>query len=263
MPTKISSRPLLKPVNGPKQSTGTSGGWRSVAVGVLTAVAVVAIGRQLVGVASSTLSGWTALFLLAVFFGLIATNSMSYRRFVSPMQAVIMVCGAVSSLATLFLMYSSPTAASTTSLGIATMMFVLTMIMGFQYRSTKVTTFSDRSLELWAIRLDDLLKYDLDQDVKTQLVNLIEALWHSPKDQEQFIPAQSQSFEELLNALEESVRRQDLISIHNSLDKLARCLAERNQLIHAAVNVSYRRLGPDTGVLPDKSRAKPTKENKT
>ena len=254
MPTKTSSRPLLKPVNG------SSGGWRSVAAGVLTAVAVVAIGRQFLAVATSTLSGWTALFLLAVFFGLIAANGVSQRRFVSPLQAMAMVCGVVSCLTTLFLMYSSPTTASTTSLSIATMMFVLTMIMGFQYRSTKVTTFSDRSLELWAIRLDDLLKYDLDQDVKTQLVNLIEALWHSPKDQEQFIPAQSQSFEELLNALEESVRRQDPISIDNSLDKLARCLAERNQLIHTAVDVFYRRLGSDTGVLPDKLRAKPTKE---
>lgn len=253
MPTKASNRPLLKPGNRPKHRTWALNGWRSAAIGFLTAIAVALIGRQFLAVTTSTLSGWTALFLLAVFFGLIAANGVSQRRFVSPLQAVAAVCGAVSSLTTLFLMYRSPTGASTTSLSIATVMFVLTMIMGFQYRSAKTATFSDKTLEHWAIRLDDLLKYDLDRETKAQLVTLIEALWHSPKDQEDFIPAQSRTFEETLDALEHSVRCQDIVSIDRNLDNLARCLAERNQLIHTAVNVSYRKLGSDAAMLPDKS----------
>ena len=163
-----------------------------------------------------------------------------------------MICGAASSLTTLFLMHWSPNAASTTSLSIASVMFVLTMIMGFQYRSSKPPSFSDKMLEHWAIRLDDLLKYDLDRNTKAQLVTLIEALWHSPKDQEDFIPAQNHAFEQTLDALEDSVHTQDVIAIDKNLDNLARCLAERNQLIQTAVNVSYRKLGSDTAMLPDK-----------
>ena len=252
MPTKASNRPLLKPGNRPKYRTWALKGWRPAGIGFLMAVALAVIGRQFLAVTTSTLSGWTALFLLAVFFGLIAANSVSQKSFVSPLQAVAMLCGAISSLTTLFLMQWSPTAASTTSLSIASVMFVLTMIMGFQYRSSKPATFSDKTLEHWAIRLDDLLKYDLDRETKAQLVTLIETLWHSPKDQEGFIPAQSHAFEQTLDALEHSVRCQDIVSIDRNLDNLARCLAERNQLIDTAVDVSYRNLGSNTAMLPDK-----------
>lgn len=253
MPTKASNRPLPKPVNRSQRSAGLFTGWKPATIGMLTAAAVVAIGRQCLDITSSTLSGWTALFFLAVFFGLITADRMSPRSFVSPLQTITMVSGAVSSLTTLFLLHLSPTAASTTSLGIASVMFVLTMIMGFQYRSPRPNTFGDKSLEHWAIRLDDLLKYDLDRETKAQLVTLIEALWNSPKDQENYIPAQSQFFEESLTLLENSVRSQNLISIETNLGNLARCLDERNQLIQMAVKVSYRKVDSDTAMLPDKS----------
>lgn len=253
MPTKASNRRSLKPVKRAQHSRWAFNGWVFAAVGLLTAATTVWVGRHFLEVTATTLSGWTALFFLAVFLGLISANCVSPRSFVSPLQALTILCGAASSLTTLFLMHWSPTTTSAASLSIATTMFVLTMITGFQYRTPKPNTFSNKSLELWAIRLDDLLKYELNRQTKTQLVSLIEALWNSPQDQGNFISVQNQSFEDNLNALEHSVRSQDASAIDTNLHKLARCLTERNQLIHSAVNVSYRKLNSDIAVLTDKS----------
>lgn len=253
MPTKTSNRLSPKPVKRPQNRSWALNGWIPAAVGLLTAALTVVVGRHFLDVAATTLSGWTALFFLAVFLGLISENCVSLRSFVSLFQVFTILCGAVSSLTTLFLMHWSPTISSAASLSVAAAMFILTMVSGFQHRPSKPSTFSNKSLEHWAIRLDDLLKYELNRQTKVQLVSLIEALWNSPQDQGNFISVQNQSFEENLDALERSVRSKDASAIDTNLHKLAHCLNERNQLIHSAVHVPYRRLNSDMAVLTDKS----------
>lgn len=253
MPIKILSRSPHSPNKRQGDNGVASDRWKPALTGTLVVVAVVAIGRHFVGITSTTLSGWTALFFVGVFTGLLTANSVSRRRFVSPLQKAVIACGTISSLTTLFLLQVSSESFGAAGLSISCVIFVLTMSMGFKHRSPKTTSFSDKSLAHWAVRLDDLLKYDLDRALKGQVVALIEALWHSPRDLETFVPSQNQSFEDILDSLEQSIRAQDPVLIERNLTALNHCLNERNQLIHNAISVSYRVLESNSAMLPKAS----------
>lgn len=219
--------------------------------GCLVAVSVIMIGRISVEITTSTLGGWTALFFLAIFLGLMVANVRGKRPFASLIQMLGMLAGAIASALTLLLLEHSLSAAGQTGLAVAGTILLIS-ILGFRERSTTTHAFREKSLASWALRLDDLLKYDLPREIRARLVMLIDQLWQSPEEHSDFIPAQNAEFDLLLDELEFSVRFPDSEITLNCINELTRCLDERNRLLNSPIDISYRKIGSDP-LLPSSS----------
>ena len=100
-------------------------------------------------------------------------------------------------------------------------------------------TFQDKYLARWALRLDDLLKYELPQNIRGQIIQLIDQLWQSPQDQAEFIPVQNEQISLLLDMLEFSARGNDLYGVEAVVKELVQHLEERNQLILKKIHIEY------------------------
>ena len=225
----------------------------SVFLGCAAVLVVVLLGRSWLPITYNTLAGWTALFLLAIFIGLILANLRSPSAWGTPLQILGMFSGAFASAITLALLHHSYTAAGELMLGLAGLMLLIS-ILSIKRHLPLAHKFHERSLANWALRLDDLLKYDLQQDHRSRLVSLIDQLWRSPENTGNLIPAQNEEFEHLLDALELSVRTQDSTLMEQTLVSLSRCLDMRNQIIGKQLHVEFQKIETNKLSLPDGSR---------
>ena len=225
----------------------------SVFLGCAVVLVVVLVGRSWLPITSKTLAGWTALFLLAIFIGLIVANLRSQSAWGTPLQTFGMFSGAFASAITLALLYHLYTAAGEIMLGLTGLMLLIS-ILSIKRHQPLAHKFHERSLATWALRLDDLLKYDLHRDHRFRLASLIDQLWRSPENVGNFIPAQNVEFEHLLDALESSVRTHDSTSLEQNLVTLSRCLDMRNQIIGKQLHVEFQKIEPNKLSLPDGSR---------
>lgn len=225
----------------------------SAFLGCAVVLMVVLVGRHWLTITSQTLAGWTALFFLAIFIGLIVANLCSQSAWGAPVQTLSMFSGAFASAITLALLHHSRTTAGEIMLGPVGLLLLIS-VLGIKRYHPLAHKFHERSLANWALRLDDLLKYDLQQDHRSQLALLIDQLWRSPENDSNFIPAQNVEFEHLLDALETSVRTHDSTLMEQSLMSLTRCLDMRNQIISKQMHVEFQRIEPNKPSLPDSSR---------
>lgn len=211
----------------------------AVLYGCIVVVTVILIGKAFLGIASTTLSGWTALFFLSLFLGLITTNLFSTTPFASSRQMVAMVLGCAVSLTTLLLLlFSIPTAIE----GLLTVSALLLFgsLNGMRPHVSKECSISDYRFAQWALRLDDLLKYDLPSEIRSNIVRLIDDLWQSPEDNGNFIPAQDNQLSDLLAEVETRIRLRDFDSCAQTLYVFSKSLAERNFLVLRSVVVEYQ-----------------------
>lgn len=225
----------------------------SVFLGCAVVLIVVLVGRSCLPITSNTLAGWTALFLLAIFIGLIVNSLCSQATWGTPLQIVGMFSGVFASAATLALLHNFHTAAGEVMLGLASLLLLIS-VAGIKRHQPLAHKFHERSLATWALRLDDLLKYDLQRDHRFRLASLIDQLWRSPENVGNFIPAQNEEFEHLLDALESSVRTHDSTLLEQNLVSLSRCLDMRNQIISKQMYVEFQRIEPNKLSPPDGSR---------
>ena len=210
-------------------------------MGCFTAVLIVVCGRTFFGVTSSTLSGWTALFFLALFSGIALANLRSHTPFAGPLQMLGFIAGAISSIGALISQEYAQNSIGDVLLGVSGAI-LLPSLLGIRPTPKPNDSEKDRSLVGWALRVDDLMKYEQPQDVRTKLANLTNTLWRSPPDQDDFIPAQNHEFELLLTQLEYSIRVGSANDATEILDALSRCLRDRNSLLSGHVDIEYRNI---------------------
>lgn len=224
----------------------TRGYFRRAAIlsGCLAAILVIVSGRLTLASTSASLSGWTALCLTALCVGLIIFNLLAERHFTSRRQRLCLTLGAFSGIfALIFLEKNLDSAGDIFLLGAG---LLLTMsLLGLNHRKPQPQVFQARSLANWALRLDDLLKYDLPPGARNALAQLIDALWASPQDQADFIPAQNAVFAELLTDLELVIRQGDVKETKKILNDLATCLGDRNHILATTIKIEYRDVGND------------------
>lgn len=210
-----------------------------VFAGCATALAIIGCGRAFWGTTTSTLFGWTALFFLALFVGVIVANLRSQSPFASALQMVGFLAGSATSLGALISEQYTQGVVSDVLLGMSSII-LLPSLLGIRPSQTFHDDVQDRSIIGWSLRLDDLMKYNLPASLRTNLAGLIEALWQSPPDRPDFIPAQNDQFALLLDDLELAIRSGQMTSALEITQTLARCLDERNYLIGSPINVQYQ-----------------------
>lgn len=214
----------------------------SVILGCLAAFLVVAFGRTVLQATTSKLSGWTALFLLAVFTGLFVANFLSKQRFVTKSQAICTKLGWGASFIGLLLLAQSGYGLGESLLVVAGI-FLISSIWGMRTTNLKQHAFQEPSFASWALRLDALLKFDLPPSIRSSLVLLIEQLWDSPEDLPDFIAAQNEIFSDRLNDLELAIKSHDAPKTRSILIVLSQCLEDRNSLIRSRIQIVYKRIG--------------------
>lgn len=187
------------------------------------------------------LSGWTSLCLLAVFFGLLVTNLRSRSPFISKFQALGLLLGSLSSFTALILLEYTQDFASNALLGFS-LVLLIPCLLGFRMRPAGDNQLQEKALVLWALRLDDLMKYGLPPTTRTGFANLIELLWHSPPDQPDFISGENARFEQLLETLELAVRTGSSFEIETTVSAMTECLQARNLSLSRLVNIEYHQI---------------------
>lgn len=229
--------------------------------GCVTAIIVVIAGRTFIEISVSTLPGWTALFLLALFLGLIVANASRNHAFASGLQKASFFLGAFTSLSALIFLEFQVDSAAEALLVIATIL-LMAGLTRMQWHRPLQDTSKDPRLAQWALRLDDLLKYEFPQHVRAQLIQLIDKLWQSPQDQADFIPVQNQQINNLLDELEFSARENTHYKIEETLSELLAQLEERNQLILKKIHIEYQDVSNKMPLLQNDSGANIRKQLK-
>ena len=225
--------------------------------GCLTAIIVVIAGRTFIEISVSTLSGWTALFLLALFIGLIVANASREHAFASGLQKASFFTGAFFSLAALIFLEFHADSAAESLLVIATILLIASLTR-VQWHKPLQDNLKDPRLAQWALRLDDLLKYELPQHVRGQIIELIDQLWQSPEDQSDFIPFQNNRISQLLDEIEFSARENSRYKIEDTLTELMDQLEERNQLIFKKIHIEYQDVSQKNPLLRNRSKTDPS-----
>lgn len=221
-------------------------------VGCISAALIIAGGRFFLNVTSSTLSGWTALFFLALFAGIAIANWKSSHPFAGPLQMLGLITGCATSLGALVSLEFSHNSVSDVLLGLSGIL-LLPSLLGIRPSTDNDPTEKDSSVLNWSLRLDNLLKYEQTQDARSKLASLIDFIWRSPSLQGDFIPAQNEQFEALLRELEGSIKsgsNRDSLLI---LDQMIHCLNERNLLLAGQVDIEYRKITEHTLVSDNTS----------
>lgn len=217
-------------------------------LGCLAAILVIAGGRLWLASTSSTLSGWTALFFTALCLGLVCFNLLTERPLVSQRQMFSLLLGCISGITALFLLEQNHDSAGGMFLFGAGFLLAVSLF-GLRRQNPQFQVFQSQTLANWALRLDDLLKYDLPTGVRNALVQLINALWHSPQDQTDFIPAQNTAFANFLIYLELTIRQGNIEETTKTIDDLAKCLDERNRVLATTIKINYRDVGNEAPQL--------------
>lgn len=210
-------------------------------LGCLIAILVIALGRLLLASTVSTLSGWSALFFTAICSGLLCFNLLAKRPLTSERQMRCLILGCMSGVTALAFFEQHLDSTGTVFL-VMTILLAAFSLLGLRHQKSGPQIFESGTLAMWAQRLDDLLKYDLPTGVRSTLVQLINTLWHSPQDRDNFIPAENSKFATLLNFLELAVRQGNFQATITTTDDLAKCLDERNRLLAKAITIEYRNL---------------------
>lgn len=212
---------------------------RSAALaGSLAAILVIAGGRSALNSTTSSLSGWTTLLLTALCVGLIVFNLFAERPLASKRQMLYLLLGALSGSVSLALLEQRFDSASETLLVICAFLLA-TSLLGLSHQKPHPQMFQERALARWAFRLDDLLKYDLPAKTRITMAQIIDALWRSPQDHDDFIPAQNAVIEALVTTLESDIRQGEIEAAHDILRHLAECLAERNDILGTEIHIEY------------------------
>lgn len=221
--------------------------------GCLVAIAVVAIGRTFIEVSVSTLSGWTALFLLALFLGLVVANASRNHAFAFGLQRVSFILGALVSLGAIVFLAFELDAPAEALLVIAAILLIASLSRA-QWHKPPQDTFQDTHLARWALRLDDLLKYELPLNIRGDITRVIDKLWQAPQDTSDFIPVQNQRIDELLDEIEFSTKENSGYKLEETLSELLLTLEERNQLIHKNVQIEYQNVSKNSRLLSPPSK---------
>lgn len=221
--------------------------------GCLVAIAVVVAGRTFVEISVSTLSGWTALFLLALFLGLVVANSSRKHAFAFGLQKLSFSLGAFVSLgAIIFLAYDLDAPADT--LLVIAAFLLMGSLTRAQWHKPSQEIIQDRHLAQWALRLDDLLKYELPQKTRGDIIRVIDLLWQAPQNQSDFIPVQNRQIDQLLDEIEFSARENSRYKLEDTLSELMNHLEERNQLILKQIQVDYQNISKGSPLLSNASK---------
>lgn len=210
----------------------------AVLAGPLAAILVIAGGRSALNSTTSSLSGWTTLLLTALCVGLIIFNVFAERPLTSKRQMLYLLLGALSGSVSLALLEQRFDSASEALLVICAFLLA-TSLLGLSHQKPHPQMFQERALARWAFRLDDLLKYDLPAKTRIAMAQIIDALWRSPQDRDDFIPAQNAAIEALVTTLESNIRQGEVETSHDTLRNLSKCLSERNDILGAEIHIEY------------------------
>lgn len=216
----------------------------AILAGCLAAVLIIVGGRVTLVSTSTSLSGWTALCLTALCVGLASFNLLAERPFTSRRQMLELILGSISGLVALVMLEQNLDSAGDAFM-FGTGLLLVTSLLGLSHRKSHPQVFQGLCLTQWALRLDDLLKYDLPSGTRSAIAQLIDALWRSPQDHADFIPAQNAVFADLLTRLELLIRQGDVKATAKTLDDLSSCLAERNGTLSTTIKIEYRDAGKD------------------
>jgi len=221
-----------------------------VFAGSVTSIGIITIGRTFFDVASTTISGWSALFFLALFLGISVANLCSNTPFAGILQTLGFITGSLTSLGALFSLEYDESTVSDILLGISCVLLI-PCLLGLRPRDPAIDHDIDRTLVDWTLRLDDLMKYELPPALRPKLADLMDTLWQSPPNQANFIPAQNRLFQRLLSDLEISIKSGFATAALETADELSCCLHERNHLLNEQIEIDYRDV-TEHKVLPNK-----------
>lgn len=224
-----------------------------VFAGCAVAILIISCGRTFLAITTSTLSGWTALFFVALFTGVSVANLRSINPFASSLQMLGFAVGAGASIGALVTLQYALNGMSDVLLGVSGAILIPS-ILGIRPSPRAQNEAQDPSLVGLALRLDDLMKYELPHTVRTQLAAIIDNLCQSPPDQSDFIPVQHDQLDHLVTDLEIAIRSGFVTEAIETSLMLSRCLDERNRFLNRAIEIEYRNI-TDTNFLPAKSES--------
>ena len=166
------------------------------------------------------------------------------------------IAGCLTSLGALVSLEFAHSSASDVLLGLSGLL-LLPSLLGIRPRPAKHENEKDPSVIEWSLRLDDLLKYEQVQEIRTRIANLMDVLWRSPPNQPDFIPAQNDEFALHLGQLENAIKTGSENDALNLLNLMTDCLEERNRLLTRHINIEYRNITHGR-LLTDNSEKRPS-----
>jgi hypothetical protein len=214
-----------------------------VLLGCLIAVAIVACGRAFLPVTTSTLSGWSALFFFSLFTGIAVANLRSDIPFAGATQTLGLLAGCLASVTALISLQYQYETLSDILLGVSAFLLLPTLL-SIRPGTPIKEQINESVFGNLALGIDNLMKYELPQDLKTKLSELINMLWRSPPNKDDYIPVQNEQVEHGVKQLEDFVKTRNFIQSTQTVDHLIKCLEERNQILNNITEIQYRKLNP-------------------